>query len=327
MLKIISAAIAGNGLEFYELSVYGYLAPVFAQNFFPNADKLTGIASVFAIFFVSYLARPLGAILFGWIGDTLGRKPALLVSIVSMACSTVAIGLLPTYQAVGILAPLLLLFMRIFQGISCGGEYPGSMIFLVEHAPPTKRGFYGSFGEQGVSLGFLLAMFTVWLLHRLFNDTAVVAWAWRLPFLFGLLIGLLGWFVRRHVSETQLFTDTTTLQPDNVVGFYRQYMINIRFILLIMGITLFGMAIGHVVYVFVVTYMSSVLHYTMRQALSIEIISMSFMLLLMPMAGKLSDCVGRRSLLVFSIIASTLWACPIFGYYSKTALRWRCWHN
>ena len=318
-VKNVVAAIAGNALEFYELTVYGFLAPVIAMNFFPNTSKLTGIANVFVIFFIGYLARPLGAIVFGWLGDTFGRKLALLISILLMAISTFAIAFLPTYHMVGILAPLLLLILRMLQGISCGGEYAGSMIFLVEHAPQGKQGFYGSFGEQGVGLGFLLAMFTVWLVHLSFSETAVVRWAWRLPFLLGLVIGLLGWYMRRHVSETKVFADIFTA-PRKFDAVYRQYKMHIRTTILIIGVTLFGMAIGHIVYVFAVTYMSSVLHYSYQQALAVQIVSMLLFVLLLPAIGRLGDWIGRRRVLTCGIIACTLWSWPYFWLLQQQSI-------
>ncbi len=319
MLKNVAAAIAGNALEFYELTVYGFFAPVMAANFFPNASKLAGVADVFAIFFIGYLARPLGAVVFGWFGDTLGRKVTLLISILLMAGSTSAIAFLPTYHSLGLLAPLLLLILRLLQGISCGGEYAGSMIFLVEHAPKGQQGFYGSFGEQGVGLGFLMAMLTVWLINLSFSEAAVVSWAWRLPFLLGSLMGLLGWYMRRHVSETRVFMDACIV-PTNSSAIYYRYKVHLHSIVLIVGVTLFGMVIGHVCYVFFSVYASSVLNYTYHQALTVQIISMSLLVLLLPAIGRLGDWIGRRRLLIFGIISSTLWSWPYFWLLQQNSL-------
>jgi len=318
MLKIVFAAIVGNALEFYELTVYGFFAPVIAAHFFPKQDKFTGIANVFAIFFVGYLARPLGALLFGRMGDRFGRKPALMASIWLMALSTCGIGLIPDYDTIG--GPILLLLnLRIFQGLSCGGEYAGSMIFLVEHAPKGQQGFYGSFGEQGITLGFLLAILTVWLINLSFSEAAVVSWAWRLPFLLGSLMGLLGWYMRRHVSETRVFMDACIV-PTNSSAIYYRYKVHLHSIVLIVGVTLFGMAIGKIISLFIVTYMSNVLHYTYRQALTILVTSVILIVFLEPVVGKLGDRIGRRRLLIFGIIGCTFWSWPYFWLLQQNSL-------
>ena len=207
MLRVVSSAIAGNALEFYDILIYSFFASTIAQHFFPKEDKLAGIASVFAIFFIGYLARPLGALFFGRIGDQLGRKPALVVSIWLMAISTCGLGLIPDYPTIGG-AHLLLLNLRILQGFSVGGEVTGSIIFIVEHAFREKRGFYGSFGKVGFALGLLLPTLVAWLIDNNFSQAQVVSWAWRLPFLFAALGGVIAWLVRRNVPETELFLET-----------------------------------------------------------------------------------------------------------------------
>ncbi len=209
MRRVIIAGMVGNALEIYDMVIYGLLASSMSQNFFPKQDKITGIISTFAIFFIGYLARPIGAVFFGRMGDNFGRKPALIVSIGLMTGSTFILGILPNYQVVGLSAPLLLLMVRLLQGFSCGGELIGSVIFVVEHAPHDHRGFYGSFSVAGANVGLLLATLVVWLLHCYFNESTITEWAWRLPFLIGVLTGLVGWFVRRYTPETQLFQENS----------------------------------------------------------------------------------------------------------------------
>lgn len=311
MSRIVAAAMSGNILEFYDMLVYAFLAPIIAQNFFPKEDKLAGIASTFAIFFIGYLARPLGAIVFGRIGDTIGRKPALITSIWLMAFSTFCLGLLPGYQTIGLWAPLLLLFMRLIQGLSFGSELTNSIIFVVEHAPLANRGFYGSFGKVGFSLGLLLASFITWMIHTLFSPSEVLAWAWRLPFLLASLGGFVGWLARRGVPETQSFLEIHQL-PDTYFGLRRHYAKQLRPALFIIGIVLFGSVLGYLIYVFFITYMTDVLHYTAQQALSIEISSVILLVLLEPWMGKLSDRIGRRPLLAFAMINSVIWIGPYF---------------
>ncbi len=311
MSRVVCSAIAGNALEIYDMIIYGLLAPVISQHFFPKQTKLIGIASIFAIFFTGYLARPLGALLFGQMGDRLGRKPALLVSIWLIAISTSALGVLPSYNAVGVWAPLLLLIVRILQGLSLGGELMGSTIFTVEHAPRAQRGFYGSFVDTGASLGFLFASFAAWLIHSCFNDLQVVQWAWRLPFLLSLLGGLVGWLVRRGTSETELFLETHRL-PNTYFDLRRAYAKQLRPAMLIVGIKLFSSVIGYLFFVFMITYMSTELGYTPQQALGINTVAIMLLVFLEPCMGKLSDRIGRRPLMIFSLVGMAIWAWPYF---------------
>ncbi len=284
--KILIAATIGNALEIYDLVVYGYFSTAVGKNFFPQADKLASIASAFAIFFIGYLARPLGALFFGRIGDTLGRKPALITSIWLMALSTFALGLLPTYQSIGVWASLLFLILRICQGFSCGGELTGSTIFLVEYAPETKRGFYGSFAYAGANLGLLLASLVAWLTYHYFGDVVVVNWAWRLPFFLGLLIGIVGWWARRQLSETPLFRSRFRT-PESQFDYYREFRKYRRPVGTIVGLVIFGTVLTYLIYVFNVVYMSDMLDYTRKQALSITMVSIVLLVFIVTMDGKM----------------------------------------
>ena len=311
MLRVVCSALAGNALEFYDLTVYGIFASTIRQNFFPQQNKLVGIISVFAIFFFGYLARPLGAVFFGQVGDNYGRKPALLISVVLMALSTSAIGLLPDYHMIGVWAPMLLLFIRLLQGFSCGGEFTGSIIFVVEHASPTNRGFYGSIGMIGFAAGLLMASLVGWLVHHNFSELQVTHWAWRLPFFLALLGGLVSYFVRRHVNETELFLEMPRL-PNTYSSLFRNYTRQVRPTVLMVFIKLFASVTTYLFYIYMVTYMTNRLGYTESQALSINIVSLILLVFLEPWMGKLSDHFGRRPLMAFTIIGSVLWVWPYF---------------
>ena len=311
MRRVVTAAMIGNALETYDMVIYGFFAATIAQNFFPQQAKLTGIASAFALFFVGYLARPLGAFFLGRMGDTLGRKPALLLSISLMALSTCGVGLLPNYATIGMWAPILLLILRLLQGFSCGGELIGSMIFVVEHAPRADRGLYGSFAVAGSCSGLLLAPLIALLIRVTFSDIAVIGWAWRLPFLFGALIGWVGWFMRRRIPETELFQQSIRM-PQYYLKIYREYVNHIPSAILTIGIMLFTCILSYLINVFLINYMSIMLHYTVRQALSVNIVSITLLVLLMPWVGKLSDRVGRRLVLKFAIYGCIIWIWPYF---------------
>src|SRR5580658_454031 len=187
--RAITAGVIGNVLEWYDFGVYGYLVPTISALFFPNGDPTVSLLLTFAVFGVGFVMRPIGSIVFGIYGDRFGRRRALSAVIFVMALSTFAIGLLPTYAQVGIAAPILLVVVRLFQGLSTGGEFGGSTAYIVEFAPPTRRGFFGSWQLVGVGGGFLLGSLTAALLNNAVDKATVLAWGWRLPFLFGIAVG------------------------------------------------------------------------------------------------------------------------------------------
>ena len=311
MSRIVSSAVIGNALEFYDLAVYGFFTSVISKNFFPQQDKLAGIASTFGIFLIGYLARPLGALFFGRVGDTLGRKSALIMSMWLMAFGSFSIGLLPNYYAIGVWAPILLVVLRMLQGFSFGGEYCGSIIFVLEHAPRTRRGFYGSITDAGQNLGYLLSALIIWLLNIGLSNEALVKWGWRLPFLLGSVLGIVGWFIRRNIGEAQLFRETYRV-PDTFFDFYREYIKHMRHTLLIVVMSLFPSVLAYLIYVFIITYMSNILDYTLQQALIINILSIIILVLSEPLMGTLSDHIGRRPVMIFGLISCVLWSWPYF---------------
>jgi len=205
-IKILGSCLAGSVLEWFDFAVYGYLTPVIAARFFPAGDQLASILLTYAVFAIGFLFRPLGAIFFGYIGDRLGRKSALVWSSLFMALPTFAIGLLPTYESWGIAAPLLLILCRIFQGMSIGGEFTGSFIYLVEQGAPGKKGFYSCFADLGCSSGMLLGSLCVALLNYLLTPGDVALFGWRLPFLSGILLSLVALYMRSGLTESVEFS-------------------------------------------------------------------------------------------------------------------------
>jgi MFS family permease len=206
-LRVILAACIGSALEWYDFFLYGTAAAlVFGDLFFPKSDPLVGTLLSFLTFGVGFVVRPLGGILFGIMGDRYGRKPVLVATLLMIGIGTTAIGLLPTYAQVGYWAPLLLVSMRVIQGLGAGAEYGGAVIFLVENAPSGQRGFWGGFAPLGVSIGNLLAAAAFALVTLLPRDD-LMSWGWRLPFLASFLLIVVGIFVRLRVAETPVFTE------------------------------------------------------------------------------------------------------------------------
>jgi MFS transporter, MHS family, proline/betaine transporter len=204
-VKAVAGAGIGNVLEWYDFTVYAYLAGILGTKFFVSSDENAALLATFAVFGVGFAARPIGGLLIGMFGDKFGRKPALLLTFLMIACSTGLIGILPTYATIGIAAPVLLVIARLLQGISAGGEWGGAASFLVEWAPSHRRGLYGSLHPCAVCVGLLLGSGVTGALTTTLGSAVMADWGWRIPFLLGALVGPLGFFVRRKVDETPIF--------------------------------------------------------------------------------------------------------------------------
>lgn len=202
MKKTLLAGAIGNVLEWYDFALYGYFAPVLASLFFPSDSRSLSLISAFGVFAVGFLARPLGAMLFGYWGDTLGRRHALAWSILLMAVPTCLVGLLPTYGTIGVLAPIALTLCRFLQGLSVGGEFTGSATFLVEHAAASQRGYVGSWAGFSAQIGALLGSGVGALIASSLTEEALHQWGWQIPFVRGGLIAVAGWYVRTSVPES-----------------------------------------------------------------------------------------------------------------------------
>jgi MHS family proline/betaine transporter-like MFS transporter len=214
--KAVTAAVIGNLLEWYDFAVYAFVATIIAKRFFPPGDEVTALLSTFLAFGLGFVARPLGGIIIGRLGDTRGRKFALLLTIMMMAIGTVLIGILPTYETIGVLAPLLLVVARLMQGFSAGGEWGSSTAFIVEWAPKGRRGLYGSTQQMSVVGGLLLGSGVAAILNTIFTPADMETWAWRVPFLLGGILGPVGMYMRRTIEETPAYqkaVETETRQP------------------------------------------------------------------------------------------------------------------
>jgi MFS transporter, MHS family, proline/betaine transporter len=200
--RMIAAGMIGNVLEWYDFAIYGYFAAAIGRHFFPHEDAVAQLLSAFGVFAIGYLMRPVGGVLIGHIGDRFGRRAALTFSVAAMAIPTFLIGLLPGYTTLGLAAPIALTLLRMLQGLSVGGEYTSSMVFLVEHAPAGRRGLMGALASCGACGGILLGSAVGAGFAASMSDVALDAWGWRIPFLLGLVVGIAGYFLRRHVLET-----------------------------------------------------------------------------------------------------------------------------
>ncbi|MFZ4709488.1 MAG: MFS transporter, partial [Zwartia sp.] len=211
--KAIAVGAIGNILEWYDFAIYGYFATSIGRVFFPKADPVAQVLMAFGIFAIGFLMRPLGGIVIGYIGDRVSRQAALTVSIVAMAIPTFMVGVMPGYDTIGIAAPILLTLCRIIQGLSVGGEYPTSLIYMIERAPQNKRGFVGAMGSSSAFVGMLLGSGVGAALGAVLSPEHLDAWGWRIPFLFGLVIGLAGYLLRRGAPEHSNHASAATINP------------------------------------------------------------------------------------------------------------------
>src|SRR5438445_11753338 len=200
--RVIAAGMIGNVLEWYDFAVYGYFATAIGRHFFPHEDAVAQLLSAFGVFAIGYVLRPVGGAVVGHIGDRFGRRAALTFSVAAMAIPTFLIGLLPGYATLGVAAPVALTILRMVQGLSVGGEYTSSMVFLVERAPEGRRGLMGAVTACGAGAGTLLGSAVGATFASSMSTAALESWGWRIPFLLGLVIGIAGYFLRRHMLET-----------------------------------------------------------------------------------------------------------------------------
>jgi len=296
-------------LEWYDFAVYGTLAPILGKLFFPADDPVASLLAAFGVFAIGYAARPLGGIILGHVGDRMGRKPALIASVIMMGAGTTAIGVLPTHAEIGTAAAVLLVVLRILQGLSVGGEYPSSIVFLAEHAPRERRGYFASWPMFGSTVGFLLGSALVALISNLLGDAELEAWGWRLPFLFGAVIALCGAFFRRHMSEPPAFAAAQPLTVAPLVAAFRDHW---RAIVQIIGLSLVNAVGFYLLWVYATSYLTDRMHVSTADALDINTLSLVVMMPAVTLSAILSDRIGRKPLLYFVSLGTLLLAWPLW---------------
>ena len=305
--KLIVAGIAGNIMEWYDFAVYGYFAVVIGQHFFPSDNPTTSIVASFGAFAAGFLMRPVGSVIFGHLGDKIGRKQALTVSVLMMAIPTFLIGVMPGFDQIGVAAAVLMVLLRMLQGVSVGGEYTTSITFLIEHAPTGKRGLMASWSVWGAILGILLGSAVGALVSNLLSPEQIHDWAWRIPFLSGILIGLSGFYLRRHLVEQDAPTQERPASP--LVESVRDHW---RVMLQIAGLVVVA-AIGfYMIFIYTATWLQQSVHIDKARTLDINTLNMALMLLFIPAAAWVSDKIGRKPVLLVSIAGHALLAYPLF---------------
>lgn len=303
------AALIGNVFEFYDFMVYAFLAATLARKFFYGSE-MAALLSSFAAFGVGFLARPLGGALIGRFADTHGRRSAMLLTVVGMAIGTVGIGLLPTYASIGLAAPILLVVLRLIQGLAAGGEWGTSAAFIVESAPPDRRGFFGSFGQSSVALAILVSNLIVLAVNSSFTAAQMDAWAWRVPFLLGALLVPVGFYMRRNMEETPAY-ERTHAAPETDAALATNegpiLMMGRAF-----GFTILWTVAFYVILAYMPTFLAKYAGLSGSGALLSNSVALLVIVIAVPCFGRLSDRIGRKPLLLASCLGFVVLGYPLF---------------
>jgi MFS transporter, MHS family, shikimate and dehydroshikimate transport protein len=310
---IALASAIGTTIEWYDFFLYGVMTPlVLNKLFFPNADVLISTLLAYGTFFVGFLSRPIGGIIFGHYGDRIGRKTVLILTVLIMGIATFAIGLLPTYATAGVWAPLMLLGLRIFQGIGIGGEWGGAVLMAVEHSPRGRRGFYGAWPQIGVPAGLLISAGVVNMLSFLSNED-FFAWGWRIAFLLSIVLVVIGLYIRLKIMETPAFAQAQVENKIVAVPFVELFRSHTKNTLLGLGARYIEGVTFNIYGVFLVGYLTSTLHMTRQSALSAVMVAAAIMIVMLPLCGKLSDRIGRR--LLFGVASLLIGVLSFLAFY------------
>ena len=309
----VAAAVIGNALEWYDFIIFGVLTVVISRLFFPAESQYVSLLLTTATFGVGFFMRPVGGILLGIYADQKGRKAALLLIIVLMTAAIAMIGFAPTYAAIGVAAPLIIVLARLLQGFATGGEFASATSFLIESAPAHRRGFYGSWQMVGQGLAVLVGALLGALLTRSLAAETLDSWGWRVPFLLGLVIGPVGLFIRRHLQETEAFVEARAAATVRQ-GFGTTLATHLREVLVCMGLTTSGTISFYVILLYMPTFARTQLHLPLDQAFIAQSIGLVCMIVLTPLSGALSDRIGRKPIIIAALSLYLALVYPLFNW-------------
>jgi MHS family proline/betaine transporter-like MFS transporter len=322
--RAASASFMGNFVEWFDYAAYGYLATVIALTFFPQTDKATALLATFAVFALSFIVRPLGGLVWGHFGDRYGRRSALSWSILIMSVSTFCIGILPTYNHIGLWAPALLLLIRLFQGFSASGEYAGASAFLAEYAPEGKRGLYTSIVPASTAAGLLFGAVFVAGLHSWMSVEDLHSWGWRLPFLLAAPFGLVGRYIRMSLQDTPKFLEMEkrleAKECATPAPIRELLTVHRRSVIIGIGVTCLNAVAFYLLLSYMPTYLSTEMGMTESDSFLASTVSLATYIGLIFLMGKLSDRFGRKTMLLTASVLFLLLTFPLFGMLENQPL-------
>lgn len=310
--KVLIASLTGSSIEWFDYFLYGTAAAlVFNKIFFPMVDPVIGLILSYLSFSLTFFIRPIGGVLFAHIGDRIGRKKTLVLTLSLMGGATVTIGLLPTYDMIGMWAPALLILMRIIQGMGIGGEWGGALLLAYEYAPEKRKGFFGSIPQAGVTIGMLMATFIVSLM-TLFSEDDFLSWGWRIPFLLSSILVLIGLWIRKDIDETPDFQKVKQSGQVAKAPLRDTLKHHWREVLIAAGLKVVETAPFYIFSTFVVSYATTTLTYQKSQALEAVTLGALVATIMIPLMGLLSDKIGRQRMYAVSVFVLGLFIVPWF---------------
>jgi len=319
LFRTVVTSMMGNLFEWYDFILFAYFAPVFGKLFFPSTDETTELIKAFGVFAVGFIFRPLGGIVFGHIGDKWGRKSALVLTILLMAIPTAIIGLLPTYEEIGVWASILLIVMRILQGFSMGGNYGGSITFTTEHSDPKHRGLIGSFAVTSCLIGILLGSATATLFSYTLGELDLNTWGWRLPFLLGIFICFIGYYLRARIPESPEYvgiqkSGKVSKHPVTQVFAQQGRMLFI----VVLAVMLHDVSF-YMLFAYMPTYLTKQLHLAEEAAFTINTLNLIAVCVFTVLGAWLSDKIGRKPVMIGAALIFIIGTIPLFNIINTTS--------
>ncbi|MBI5274368.1 MAG: MFS transporter [Chlamydiales bacterium] len=317
---VIIATTFGNIIEWYEFGLYIYLAPIIIKLFFNDSSSISNMVNGLLIFAIGFLSRPLGGLLFGYIGDRFGRKTAIMTSITCITLPTFLVGILPTYAQIGVLASTFLAITRFLQGIPVGGEFPGTICYLIENAEPKQTAFFGSWAFFGSQIGSLLNIVECVLFTKYLSHEQLLSWGWRLSFIVGGLIGLLGLFLRHKLKETPIYERLKTheeIVQSPIRQSFRHYKSKMFKGFLVSALPLAGY---YMIFVFIPFYFQQFLQTSFIQSMIINGSLLLLSTILLPLYGRLADKYNKRKILIWSAAAIIFFSYPLYISFDRSSV-------
>lgn len=308
--RVLIASLVGSSIEWFDYFLYGTMAAlVFNQLFFVSEDPTLGLILAYASFALSFFIRPFGGVIFSHIGDRIGRKKTLVMTLSLMGAATFAMGLLPTYQAIGVAAPIILITLRLIQGLGIGGEWGGALLLATEYAPPERRGFFGSIPQMGVTIGMVMGTLALWIM-TLLPEAAFMSWGWRVPFIFSALLAVFGLWIRKGIDETPEFKAVQESGEIPKVPIVETLRYHWREVLITIGAKVVETAPFYIFSTFIVSYATTNLGFSRSATLGAVMVATIVTTILIPIMGSLSDRVGRKKMYITGTVAMMAYAFP-----------------